>query len=57
MRLRPRWLNTAVAVANETFCAAQKLCYQYSPMNARPANAYFWYYFPKPPAEEGMRSP
>jgi hypothetical protein len=27
------------------------------PMNATRASFYFWYYFPKPLAEEGLRSP
>jgi len=27
------------------------------PMNAARASFYFWYYFPKPLAEEGLRSP
>jgi len=26
-------------------------------MNATRASFYFWYYFPKPLAEEGLRSP
>lgn len=26
-------------------------------MNAARASFYFWYYFPKPLAEEGLRSP
>jgi hypothetical protein len=52
-RVEPR--HVSAWVADETVGAREKLCYQCTPMNAHRARYYFW--FPKPQAEEGARSP
>ena len=57
LQLQLRRRETASAVANETVALHKKPWYHYVPMTATRASFYFWYYFPKPLAEEGLRSP